>query len=344
MHWSKTITVIGAHAEGEIGRVVTGGVLDPPGKTMLEKLQWLKHEGDDIRRFSLFEPRGAAQMTVNLLTSACDPRADIGFIPMQGDGSHAMSGSNAICVTTVLLETGMLKIQEPETRVVLDTAAGIVEATARCSEGKVRDVTLNFFPSFAERLDTTISVPGLGEVVVDVAFGGVFYVLADATQVGLDINPKSARDLVDAGNRIKASARSQISVQHPTIPQFDEIEFCMFTGSKNAEDRIFDNATIMPPGRLDRSPCGTGTAARLAVMYARGEIGPGEVVTMRSVIGTRFRASIRGVGAIRELPTVQTRINGRAWVHSLHHLGLDPTDPFPTGFTLSDVWGTDVAS
>ena len=344
MQWSRTITVIGAHAEGEIGRVVTGGVLDPPGATMLEKLQWLKHEGDDIRRFSLFEPRGAAQMTVNLLTSACDPKADIGFIPMQGDGSHAMSGSNAICVTTVLLETGMLEMQEPETRVVLDTAAGIVEATARCTDGKVRDVTLNFFPSFAERLNTPVSVPGLGEVVVDVAFGGVFYVLVDVTQVGLNICPKNARDLVQVENRIKAAARSQFSVQHPTIPEFNEIEFCMFTGSKNAEERIFDDATIMPPGRLDRSPFGTGTAARLAVMYARGKIGPGEGVTMRSVIGTRFKAYIGGVGAINDIPTVETTINGRAWVHSLHQLGLDPTDPFPTGFTLSDVWRPDVAS
>lgn len=338
MQWSRSISVIGAHAEGEIGRVVTGGVLDPPGATMREKLRWLNREGDHIRRFCLFEPRGAAQMTVNLLTSPCDPGADIGFIPMQGDESHAMSGSNAICVTTVLLETGMLEMREPETLVTLDTAAGLVEARARCAGGKVDAVALTLFPSFAERLDAALPVPGLGEIRIDVAFGGVFYVIVDAAQLGLGLAPENARDLVDLGNRIKAAATARIHVQHPTIEEFDRIEFCMFTGSNAAAEKIYDNATIMPPGRLDRSPCGTGTAARLAVMHARGEIGPGEEVTMRSAIGTRFLASIRGIGAIGDHPTVETSISGRAWIHAIHHLGVDPSDPFPLGFTVADLW------
>lgn len=339
MRWSRMITIVGAHAEGEIGRVVTGGVIDPPGATMREKLLWLNSEGDHIRRFCLFEPRGAAQMTVNLLTAPCHPKADIGFIPMQGDGSHAMSGSNAICVTTVLLETGMVEMREPETRVTLDTAAGLVEAIAQCADGKVDSIALNFFPSFAERLDAPLSVPGLGEIRVDVAFGGVFYVLVDTAQLGLRISPEKARDLVDLGNRIKPAAVEQIQVLHPTLSDFDKIEFCMFTGSEAAQEKIFDNATVMPPGRLDRSPCGTGTAARLAVMHARGEIAPGDEVTTRSVIGTRFTASIRAIGAVGNLPTVETSISGRAWIHATHQLGLDPDDPFPLGFTVSDLWG-----
>ena len=186
MDWSRTITVIGAHAEGEIGRVITDGLPPVPGATMLERLRWLNDHGDHLRRFALFEPRGAAQMTVNLLMPPCDPNADAAFIPMQGDGSHAMSGSNAMCVTTVLLETGMIEMRDGSNhRVVLDTAAGPITATAQCSNGKVENVSLDFFPSFAEHLDIELEVEEFGVVRADVAFGGVYYVLVDISQFWL---------------------------------------------------------------------------------------------------------------------------------------------------------------
>ena len=236
MQWSKAITVVGAHAEGEIGRVVTAGVIDLPGATMREKLRYLQTESDDLRRFALYEPRGCAQMTTNLLLPPCDPAADAAFIPMQADGSHAMSGSNAICVTTVMLETGILPMQEPVTEVTLDTAAGRVRTKAQCKSGKVERVTLDFFPSFCEATGVTLEVPGVGAVTLDVAFGGVYYVIADAAQLGLEIVPNRARDMVEIGNKIKTEAVQQIAVRHPEIPEFDHVEFCLLYTSDAADD------------------------------------------------------------------------------------------------------------
>ena len=306
---------------------------------MLKKLNWLNSDADHIRKFCLFEPRGAAQMTVNLLTSPCHSEADAGFIPMQGDGSHAMSGSNAMCVTTVLLEMGMVEMREPETVVTLDTAAGLIKATALCADGRVSVVALDFFPSFVEQLDAVIEVPDIGTVRVDLAFGGVYYALIDADQLGLEITPGNARTLVELGNRTKAAAIQQLSVQHPLIPEMNQIEFCMFTSVEDRVSKVFRNATIMPPGRLDRSPCGTGSAARLAVMYKRGEVSLGEDVTMRSTIGSRFKTSVTGETTVGSQPGVTTKIAGRAWIYGIHQLGVDPSDPFQTGFTLSDTWG-----
>ena len=342
MQWSKTLTVVGAHAEGEIGRVITAGVIDLPGSTMREKLRYLQIENDQLRRFAMHEPRGCAQMTTNLLLPPCDPDADAAFIPMQADGSHAMSGSNAICVTTVLLETGILPMHEPVTEVTLDTAAGLVKTRAHCRGGKVERVTLDFFPSFCEALDVALEVLGLGTIKLDVAFGGVYYVIADATELGFEIVPDKAREMVDLGNRIKTAAESQIAVRHPEVPEFDHVEFVMFADTIDRKQRIFRNGTVMGPGRMDRSPCGTGTAARLAVMHEKGELAVGEKVQMRSTINSRFDAEITGETLVGDRSAVTTRITGRAWIYGIHQLGRDPTDPFPEGFTVADTWGTGI--
>jgi len=339
MKWSRTINVVGAHAEGEIGRVITGGVLPISGETMLERMNWLNEHGDHLRRFALFEPRGAAQMTVNLLTPSCDPSADAGFIPMQGDGSHAMSGSNAMCVTTVLLETGMLDMIEPTTTVTLDTPAGLIEAHANCKDGKVSNVTLDFFPSFCDQLSAPVVVDDFGEVLVDIAFGGVYYILVDVNQLNQRIEPAFAQSLVKAGNQILRAAQEQLTVSHPMVSEFNKIEFCMFTDIENESKQILRNATIMPPGRLDRSPCGTGSAARLAVMHKRGEIDLEQEVIMRSAIGSRFYTRIRETTSVGGKAAVLPSITGRAWIYSMGQYGVDPDDPFPLGFTLSDTWG-----
>ena len=334
--------MVGAHAEGEIGRVITAGVIDLPGSSMREKLRYLQTANDALRRFAMHEPRGCAQMTTNLLLPPCDPAADAAFIPMQADGSHAMSGSNAMCVTTVLLETGILPMQEPVTDVVLDTAAGLVRTRASCNNGKVESVTLDFFPSFCEQQAAPLQVPGVGAVEVDVAFGGVYYAIADTKQFGIGIEPGSARELVELGNRIKAAAVEQIAVRHPEIPEFDHIEFIMFADTVDRAQRVFRNGTVMPPGRMDRSPCGTGTAARLAVMRQRGELDIGEKVQIRSTIDSRFEAEISGDTRVGDQPAVTTRMTGRAWIYGIHQLGRDPSDPFPEGFTLADTWGTGI--
>ncbi|MEM1301722.1 MAG: proline racemase family protein [Pseudomonadota bacterium] len=337
MQWSRTITVIGAHAEGEVGRVITGGVLDVPGATMLEKMEYLQAH-DELRQFANQEPRGCAQMTTNLLLPPCDPSADAAFIPMQADGTHAMSGSNAMCVTTVLLETGILSMQEPETRVVLDTAAGLVEAVATCRAGRVERVTLTFFPTYAEHLDASLDVDGIGTLQVDVAFGGVFYALVPVDQLGLRIAPENAQDMVDLGKKIKTAAQQQLRVQHPEVEPFNSIEFVMFTDRDTNQPGHLQNATVMPPGRIDRSPCGTGTAARLSVMHAKGEAKVGDFLDMRSTIDSIFEASIQAECNVGPKRGVISQISGRAFIFSTMQLGVDPADPYPSGFTMSDTW------
>jgi proline racemase len=341
MRWRKTVTVIGAHAEGEVGRVVTGGVLGVPGSTMLEKLKHLQMH-DELRQFVNNEPRGCAQMTTNLLLPPVTEEADAAFVPMQADGTHAMSGSNAMCVTTVLLETGMIPMQEPTTTVVLDTAAGPVRALATCKEGRVERVTLDFFPAYVEYLDAKLEVEGIGTLTVDVAFGGVFYVLPNARDLGFRIGPDVAQEMVTLGARIKMAAKEQLPVSHPEVPEFNSIEFLMFTDEVDPSAGIYKNATIMPPGRVDRSPCGTGSAARLAAMHAKGQIRVGQRLQMRSTINSRFDVSILSKTRVGNKSAIIPQLSGRAWIYATMQLGVDPSDPYQLGYTMADTWGTEI--
>ena len=341
MRWSKTITMIEAHAEGEVGRVVTGGVLDVPGATMLDKMVHINTVDDSLRRFCVFEPRGSAQMSTNLLFPPTRSDADAGFIILQGDQAHAMSGSNCICVVTVLLETGLLPMIEPETIVRLDMPAGLVTARAECADGKCKRVHLDMNQSFVESLDTPIVVPGLGPgletIEIDVAFGGVYYGLIDAKKLGVEIEPGSARTLVDMGSKIHRAAREQISLDHPTNAALNTLSYVMFVDKRANGDLV--GATIMPPGRIDRSPCGTGNSARLAVRHARGEAQVGDVATARSIIDSTFQVTLKQETNFAERKAILPQISGRGWIHGIHQIGIDPTDPYPQGFKVSDCWG-----
>ncbi len=344
MRWSRMVTMLDVHAEGEIGRVATGGIGPIPGATMLEKMRYINEVDDSIRRFAVYEPRGTATTTVNLLLPPTHPEAAAGFIVLQADRAHAMSGSNAMCVATALLETGMVAMQEPTTRLMLDTPAGLVGVTATCRDGRCERVALDMVPSFAAELDVRLDVPGLGPVRLDVAFGGVFYALVDARAAGLAITRQNARGLVEAGSLIKRAVNAQVRVAHPVLPGIDHVSYVMFCdrdddGQGSGELR---HATIVLPGRCDRSPCGTGSSARLAVMHARGEVAVGETLRARSVIDSVFDIGITGTTRVGGVPAVLPRIAGRAWIFGMHQCGLDPTDPYPLGFTLSDMWGPDV--
>lgn len=336
MRWSKVLHVVGAHAEGEIGRVVIGGILDIPGKTVQDKLRHIAEVDDSLLRFTLFEPRGAAQMSVNLLLPPTCSQADAAFITLQPDRPHAMSGSNAMCVVTVLLETGMLPMQEPETVITLDTAAGLVRARATCSNGKCERVSLECVPSFATHLDFPLEVEGLGRIAVDVAFGGCYFVLVDASGLGIEILPEQARLLADLGMKIQRAAEEQIGVSHPELSGIDKVEYAMFCAGSGAEIR---NGNVIPPGRLDRSPCGTGTAARLSVLHARGEIEVGQRIEARSIIDSAFTAEIVDTVAVGDRPAVIPHLSGRAWIYGHYTLACDPSDPFRDGYTMPDTWG-----
>lgn len=337
MRWTKTVTMVEAHAEGEVGRIVTGGIGKLPGDTILETLNWLNSDGNDLRRFLVNEPRGTAQMSTCLLLPPKHPDADAAFIVLQGDQAHAMSGSNTICLTTVLLETGQLEMTEPITRYTLDTASGLVEVAAECKNGKCVAVQLRPADCYAERLDQMITVDGIGEVKIDIAFGGIFYALVDVKQLQLSIMPDHARALVSAGSEIHRTVNRTLDISHPDYPGLEGISYVMFT-DKNADGEMV-GATIMPPGRVDRSPCGTGNSARLAVMVARGEAGAGDAFVARSIINSRFDVSIVEVKERDGYPSITPQIRGRGWIHGMHQIGVDPDDPYPQGFTVSDCWG-----
>ena len=343
MRWSRMLTMLDVHAEGEIGRVVTGGLLPIPGATMLDKMRHINETDDSIRRFTVYEPRGTAHMTVNLLLPPCRPEAVAGFIVLQADRAHAMSGSNAMCVATALLETGMVPMTEPVTRFTLDTPAGLVGVAAACRDGRCERVTLDMVPSFALELDVRLAVPELGTVRLDIAFGGVFYALVDARAARLAITRGNARALVEAASRIKREVNARLRVAHPTLPGIDTVSYVMFCDRDGDDPTILRGATIVLPGRCDRSPCGTGNSARLAVLHARGEVAVGDTLRARSIIDSAFDISITGTTEIGGLAAVLPQISGRAWIFGLHQCGLDPTDPYPLGFTLSDMWGPDVA-
>ena len=341
MRMERMITVVGCHAEGEVGRVITGGVLPPPGKTLFDQKRYLETEADDLRRFLLFEPRGGMFVHANLIVPPTRPGVDAGFIIMEPTDYPPMSGSNSMCVVTVLLETGMVKMNEPETHLMLETPGGLIEARAECHNGKCERVTVHNVPSFISVLDAAVEVPGLGTVAVDIAYGGAFFALVDALSLGFHLTPDEARDLVVMGEIIKAAVVEQQPVVHPENPDIHTVTFTAFTAPVTVDSdsvKTGRNAVVISPGKIDRSPCGTGTSARLAVLHARGQIDVGEPYRSTSLIGSVFHAHIVALAMAGDQPTIVPSLSGRAWITGFHQYTLDPSDPFPRGYTLSDTW------
>jgi proline racemase len=337
MRWCRTIQTVDVHCAGEIGRVVTGGVLNIPGRTMAEKLHHLNAVDDRLRRWLCSEPRSGPAGSFCLLVPACDPVADAGLIVLQPDQAHAMSGSNAMCAVTALLETGMIAMVEPVSIVTFDTAAGLVKATATCRDGKVVKVTLDMPPAFVTRQDAVIDTPEWGPVRYDLCFGGVFYALVDVDQIGLAIAPENARALATIGVALRDRIGAAEPAPHPTIPALDGLAYVMFRADE--PDGALRTCTTLRPGRADRSPCGTGSNSNMAARHARGRAKPGDVVTSRSIIGGEFTTEFVAETRVGPYAATQNRVSGQCWIYGLSQIGLDPTDPFPQGFTLSDTWG-----
>ncbi len=343
MRSTTSYTAVEVHAEGEQGTCYLGTVLDVPGATMRDKLRHINEVDDSVRRFLCFEPRGRPQTSCNLVFPSLDPQADAGFIICQADRAHAMSGSNTICVVTALLETGTLPMTEPETRVVLETAAGLIRVTATCRDGRCERVTFDGVPSFVEALDVPLYVPGIGDIRVDVAYGGCYYVFADPAQFGVKLNRSSARQVVEAGTAISVAARQAIKVQHPEIPEIDFISYVMLVGDDDPANGSLRGATVLS-GRVDRSPCGTGNSARLAILAARGAAKVGSRFIARSLIDSEFIVEMVGETSVGDRPAVLPRISGRGWVVGTHTSTVEPTDPYQLGYVLSDIWGDEVGA
>ena len=333
------MTVIGCHVGGEDNHVIVGGVLPPPGATMFAKKRYLEEHGDELRRWLLHEPRGKSSLCVNLVVPPTRPDCDMGLIIMEATDYPPMSGSNTICTVTVLLEMGILPMREPVTTLTLDTPAGPVPVEARCRDGKVERVRFTNVPCFAVQLGASIDVPGLGRIAVDVAYGGAFFAIVDAPALGFAIEPKEARDLVVLGNRITTAAAQQLPVRHPENADIHTITFTEFAMPFTGPGCVSRNAVVVAPGRIDRSPCGTGTSARLAVLHARGQLAAGQHFIHESIIGSHFEAAIARETTVGGKPAVIPTIAGQAWITGILQHGLDPTDPFRGGYTLPDLWG-----
>jgi trans-L-3-hydroxyproline dehydratase len=339
MRARRVVTVVGCHAGGEIGNVVVGGVLPPAGDTVFEQMQTLRREGDWLRRLLLREPRGSVACHANLVVPATREDCDAGFIIMEPTEYPAMSGSNSICTATVLLETGMVEMHEPETVLRLEAPGGVVELRAACRDGRCESVELTNVPSFADRLDAALEIEGLGTITVDVAYGGMWYAIADAAALGFALEPHEARDLSVAGERIRAAAREQLACVHPENPEIAGVSIVQIAAPWQGIGQVTRNAVVVAPGRLDRSATGTGLSARMAVLHARGLMAVGDAMTHASVIGSTFDGRIVAEAEVGGLPAIVPAIRGSAWITGFSQLVVDPTDPFPEGYVLADTWG-----
>lgn len=341
MRFSRMITTVGTHAEGAYAEVVIGGVMNVPGESMFDKAQYLEHKHDDLRQFLLYEPRGKVAKSVNIVFPSFIPKVDAGFIIMESESYPPMSGTNAISTVAALLETGTIKMEEPYTHLTLEAPGGVIKVKAECRDDRCVQVTFENVPCFVFGLDLAVNVPGLGTIRVDVAYGGMIYVIVDLDHVGLPLEPSRARELSEVGERIKIAAAEQILAVHPENPLIHTINQTLLAGPLKRDDQgrlTARNTVVVSPGRLDRSPCGTGTCARLAVMHARGQIGVEEPFIHESIVGTKFVGEIRQLVSVGGRPAIVPTIGGRAWVTGFHQYVLDPTDPLPTGFRLSDTW------
>jgi trans-L-3-hydroxyproline dehydratase len=338
MRARRAITVVGCHAGGEIGNVVVGGVLPPQGDTVFEQMQTLRRD-DGLRRLLLREPRGSVACHANLVVPATRDDCDAGFIIMEPTEYPAMSGSNTICTTTVLLEMGMVELREPETVVRLESPGGVVEARASCRDGRCESVEFTNVPCFANELDAPLEVDGLGTISVDVAYGGMWYAIADAQALGFTIEPSEARELSLTGERIHAAAREQLTCVHPENDAIAGVSIVQLAEPWRGVGEVTKNAVVVAPGRLDRSATGTGLSARMAVLHARGSMRVGESMTHASAIGSTFDGRIVSETRVADRPAIVPAIRGSAWITGVWQVHVDPDDPFPEGYLLSDTWG-----
>lgn len=339
MRTTKTIHVVSCHAEGEVGDVIVGGVAPPPGETLWEQRDWIARN-DVLRNFMLNEPRGGVFRHVNLLVPPKHAEAVMGFIIMEPEDTPPMSGSNSICVSTVLLDSGIVPITEPVTEMVLEAPAGLVRVRADCSNGKANRISVQNVPAFAGEREVALDVPGLGTLRVDTAYGGDSFVVVDAATLGISLVAAEARQLAELGIRITNAANVQLRFHHPENAHWTHFSFCLFAGplTRDGTHLSARAAVAIQPGKIDRSPTGTAACARMALLHDSGEMRIGDTFTARSIIDSEFHGRIVDTTMVGNRPAIIPEISGRAWITGTHQHMLDPDDPWPEGYRLSDTW------
>lgn len=333
MRSRKVYSAVDSHTEGMPTRVITGGVGVLPGQTMADRRRYLMSERDDLRTLLMYEPRGHASMSGAILQPPTRPDADAGVVFIEVSGCLPMCGHGTIGVATVLVETGMIEVKEPVTQIRLDTPAGLVEAMVEVDDGRAVAVTIRNVPAYLHLRDARITVPGFGELGIDLAWGGNFYAILPSGFVGLDVSPEYHDQLVEVGQLVMTAVNEQLTFAHPEQPDIDVCHHVIFT-APGGGDVSARGATSIHPGWIDRSPCGTGTSARMAQLHARGDLELGEDFVHASLIGSRFTGRLIEQTSVGDYPAVVPTVRGRAWVTGLSQYLLDPDDPFPAGFLV----------
>ena len=334
MKFSRSIHAVDSHTAGEATRVVIGGIPNIPGKTMPEKKAYLEENLDYIRTAIMLEPRGHNDMFGSILTQPTNDEADFGVIFMDGGGYLNMCGHGTIGAVTVAIETGMVPMVEPVTEVVIETPAGLVKAHARVENDKVQSVTFENVPAFLYKRDVKIEVPEYGEVVIDIAFGGSFFAILDVKQLGLKIVPENASKLNDLGMEIRDIVNRDVKVQHPLLDHINTVDLVEFYDDATHPDATLKNVVVFGQGQVDRSPCGTGTSAKMATLFAKGELKEKEEFVYESILGTLFTGRVIGTTKAGDLDAVYPEVTGAAYITGFNHFVIDEDDPVKHGFIL----------
>ena len=334
MFVTRSIHAVDSHTMGEPTRIIIGGIPNIPGKTMAEKKQYLEENLDHLRTATMLEPRGHNDMFGSIITQPCNEEADFGIIFMDGGGYLNMCGHGSIGAITVAIETGMVNAVEPVTNVVMDTPAGIVRAKAKVENGKVREVSIVNVPAFLYKKDVQIEMPEIGTVTFDIAFGGSFFAIVHASQFGLKVEPKNAQKLTEIALKMRDIVNETIEIQHPTLSHIKTVDLVEIYDDPTHPEATYKNVVIFGQGQVDRSPCGTGTSAKLATLNAKGELEEGELFVYESILGTLFKGRIVGKDKIAEYDAIIPEITGAAYITGFNHFVIDPEDPVKYGFIL----------
>ena len=333
MIFSRSIHAVDSHTMGEPTIIVIGGINAIPCKTMTEKKAYLEKNLDHVRTGIMLEPRGHNDMFGSILTQPCSDEADLGIIFMDGGGYLNMCGHGTIGAMTVAVETGMIPKVEPITKVVLEAPAGLVYGDVRVENGKVKSVSFNNVPAYYDRKET-IDLPGYGKIEFDIAFGGSFFAILHAKQLNLKVEPKNAQKLCEVGMQIRDIINKEIKVQHPTLEHIKTVDLVEIYDEPTHPDATYKNVVVFGQGQVDRSPCGTGTSAKLATLHAKGELKEGEKFVYESIAGTLFEGEIVGKTKIGDQDAIIPRITGAAYITGFNHFVFDDEDPLVDGFIL----------
>lgn len=335
MRFERMFTTVDTHTCGDPTRTVTGGIPHIPGATIAEKMLYLKEHEDEIRRVLMFEPRGNEVQSGVILTEPCTPGTDVGVIYIEVGGYLFMCGHDTVGVATALVETGMVKVQEPYTHISLDTPAGIVKVKVKVENKVAKEVTFTNAPAFLFARDLDIEIPGIGTARIDIAYGGLYYAILEAEDVGIDIGAERVKDIIRTGVHVREAVNKQVPVYHPEKSFIKEVTHVLFSAPSKNPEASLRNAVVIPPGSVSRSPCGTGTCAKLAQLYSKGKLSLGEDFGHESATtGTMFKAKVLQETKVGDFDAVITDVTGSAYITGMHTFVVEPDDPLRHGFSF----------